>query len=41
MHRYPLSILFLRQIVVTAKLHIPAEHQEHEATQSSHRHYAA
>ncbi len=41
MHRYPLSILFLRQIVIAPELHISPEHQEHKATQSRHRHHAA
>src|ERR1700679_3910049 len=37
MHRYPLSILFLGQVVIAPELVISSEHEEHEAAQTCDR----
>ncbi len=41
MHRYPLSILFLRQVVFTPKPEISPEHKKHKTAQAGHRYHAA
>ena len=41
MHRYPLSVLFLSQVVVAREPQIAAEHQEHETAQPCHGDHAA